>query len=64
LDDDQDGGCVSVSSGTGSPRWSRTNGRKTVVVVVVIVVSLCLTCFILYIYIYIYIYICDMFMSG
>ena len=26
---------MSVSSGTGSPGWSRTKGRKTVVVVVV-----------------------------
>jgi len=25
------------TSGTGSPRWSRTKGRKTVVVVVVVV---------------------------
>jgi len=36
LDDDQDGGWVSVSSGTGSPGYSRTKGRKTVVVVVVV----------------------------
>ena len=37
-DDDQDGGWVSVSSGTGtgSPGYSRTNGRKTVVVVCVV----------------------------
>jgi len=26
--------CVNVSSGTGSPGWSRTKGRKMVVVVV------------------------------
>jgi len=32
---DQDGGRVSVSSGTGSPGYSRTTGRKTIVVVVV-----------------------------
>jgi len=38
LDDDQDGGWVSVSSGTGSLGWSRTKGCKTVVVVVVVVV--------------------------
>ena len=37
LDDDQDGGWVSVSSGTGSPGQSRTKGRKTVAVVVVVV---------------------------
>jgi len=29
---------VSVSSGTGSPGWSPTKGRKMVVVVVVVVV--------------------------
>ena len=40
MDDDQDGGWVSVSSGTGSPGWSRTEGRKTVVVVVVVVKSI------------------------
>jgi len=34
LDGDQDGGWVSVSSGTGSPGQSWTKGRKTVVVVV------------------------------
>jgi len=34
LDDDQDAGWVRVSSGTGSPGWSGTNGRKTVVVFV------------------------------
>ena len=34
LNDDQDGGWVNVSSGTGSPRQSRTKGRKTIVVVV------------------------------
>jgi len=34
LDDDQDGGWVRVSSGTGSPGQTRTKGRKTVVVVV------------------------------
>ena len=34
LDDDQDGGWVSVSSGTGSPGQSWTKGHKTVVVVV------------------------------
>jgi len=33
LDDDQDGGWLSVSSGTGSP-GSSTKGRKMVVVVV------------------------------
>ena len=33
LDDDQDGGWVSVSSGTGSSGQSRTKGRETVVVV-------------------------------
>jgi len=37
MNDDQDGGWVSVSSGTGSPGLSRTKGRKTVVVVVVAV---------------------------
>ena len=31
MDDDQDGGWVNVSFGTGSPGWSRTKGRKTVV---------------------------------
>ena len=34
MDDDQDGESVSVSSGTSSPGYCRTNGRKTVVVVV------------------------------
>jgi len=38
LDDDQDGGWVNVSSGTGSPGKSRTKERKTIVVVVVVVV--------------------------
>ena len=33
MDDDQDGGWVSVSSGTGSPESSHIKGRKTVVVV-------------------------------
>ena len=33
--DDQDGGWVSVSSGTGSYGQSRTNGRKSGIVVVV-----------------------------
>jgi len=33
LDDEQDGEWMSVSSGTDSPRESRTTGRKTVVVV-------------------------------
>jgi len=32
LDDDQDGGSVNVSSGTGSPGQSQTKGHKTVVV--------------------------------
>ena len=32
---DQDGGWVNISSGTGSPGYSRTQGRKTIVVVVV-----------------------------
>ena len=36
MGDDQDGGWVSVSSGTGSPGYSWTMGRKTVVVVVVV----------------------------
>jgi len=36
VNDDQDGGWVSVSSGTGSLGYSRTKGRKTVVVVVVV----------------------------
>ena len=36
LNDDQDGEWVSVSSGTGSPGYSRTRGHKTVVVVVVV----------------------------
>ena len=45
-DDDQDGGWVNVSSGTGSPGESRTKGHKTVVVVaaaaaVVVVVVQC-----------------------
>ena len=35
MDGDQDGGWVSVSSGTGSPGYSRTKGCKTVLVVVV-----------------------------
>jgi len=39
VDDDEDGGWVSVSSGTGSPRKSRTNGRKTVVVVFVVLLT-------------------------
>jgi len=30
--DDQDGGWLNVSSGTGSPGYSRIKGRKTVVV--------------------------------
>ena len=30
--DDEDGGWVSVSSGTGSPAQSQTKGRKTVAV--------------------------------
>ena len=34
LDDEQNGGWVSISSGTGSPGQSRTKGRKTVVTVV------------------------------
>jgi len=33
VDDELDGGWVSVSSCTGSPGWSRTKGHKTVVVV-------------------------------
>ena len=36
MDDDQDGGWVSVSSGTGSPGWSQAKGHKTVVVVIVV----------------------------
>ena len=42
---------VNVSSGTGSPKQSRTKGRETVVVVVVVVVLVfimlfeCLQCF-------------------
>jgi len=36
LDDDQDGGWVSVSAGTGSPGLSQTKGRKTVVVVLLL----------------------------
>jgi len=32
----QDGGWVNVSSGRGSPGWSRIEGRKTVLVVVVV----------------------------
>ena len=35
MGDDQDGGWVSVSSGTGSPGQSRTKGSKMVVVVIV-----------------------------
>ena len=37
LDDDQDGGWVSVSSGTGSHGESQTKGRKTNVVAAVVV---------------------------
>ena len=36
LGDDQDGGWMSVSSGSVSPGWFRTKGRKTVVVVVLL----------------------------
>jgi len=46
LDDDQDGGWVSVSSGTGSPGWSQTKGRKTIAAVVVVLVHTYLTTFI------------------
>ena len=38
---DQDGGWVSVSSGTGSPRLSQTKGRKTVAVVLVVLIWQC-----------------------
>ena len=34
-----------ISSGTGSPGWSRKKGRKTVVVVVVVCFIKCLQCF-------------------
>jgi len=35
-----DGGWVSVSSGTGSPGWSRTKVRKTVVAVLLLYIKL------------------------
>jgi len=40
LDGGQDGGWVDVSSGAGSPGWSRTKGHKTTVVIIVLVVKL------------------------
>jgi len=45
VDDQERCEWVNVPSVTGSPRQSRTNGRKTVVVVVVIVVILPCCCF-------------------
>jgi len=43
LDDDQDGGWVSVSSGIGSSGQTQTKGRKMVIVVVVVVQQLLVT---------------------